>query len=142
MRYTKDFVIGFAEYFKTQDLPVYQAFDIFEVLKENEKLHTEPSIYMQVLQATAEMTNVTMSELAGGKKYGEIPICKQISCAILHELKCSDESISKELLIQMGGVGSIRSRRLAAVRYESTERNYRLVLMQLRTKFNVEIPAK
>ena len=141
MKFNRQFCTDFAEYYTGSTTPVNDAFDTFleESLKGPEE--TEPKIYMQVLEAAAEMCGVSLDELSNGKKYGEIPSCKQMTCKILSELRCSDSDIVKELP-QMGGYQSIRSRRMAATRYESTERNYRLVLMQLRTKFNVELPAK
>lgn len=144
MKYNKDFIIGFAEYFKTSDDSVYDAFDIFEVLKEQEKPDPKPEpeqgICLQVLEAAAEMCSVSMDELSNGKKYGDIPTCKQMTAKILHELKCSDETIANELP-QMGSVGSIRSRREAAARYEKVEKNYRQVMNQLRSKFGIAIPV-
>ncbi len=141
MKFNRQFCTDFAEYYTGSTTPVNDAFDTF--LEESLKGPEEPEskIYMQVLESAAEMCGVSMNELSNGRKYGEIPTCKQITCKILHELKCSNSDIIKELP-QLGGYQSIRSRRIKATEYEETERSFKLVLMQLRTKFNVEIPAK
>lgn len=134
----KAFTIGFAEYYRNYSGTVNDAFDTF--LDEKKKPEPEPGICLQVLEATAEMCGVSMQEIGSGKKYGEIPTVKQISAKILHELKCSDETIASALP-QMGSYGSIRSRRDAAGRYEKQEKSYRQVLEQLRDKFNIEKPV-
>ena len=140
MKFDKQFVIAFAEYYHTGTNTLYSTFDTFldKYLKEQEK--PPPGIHLQVLEAAAEMTNVSMNELESGKKYGNLPTCKQFSAQILHELKCSDKTIANELP-QMGSVGSIRSRREAASKYEKAENNYRLVMNQLRNKFGIAIPV-
>ena len=135
----KQFILDFAEYYNGSQAPVEEAFDTF-LAEQDSKPEPEPGICEQVLEAAAEMCNISLDELASGKKYGEIPTCKQISAQILHELKCSDETIAKNLP-QMGSAGSIRSRREAAVRYQKTEANYRKVLNQLRERFGIAIPV-
>ena len=138
MMFNKGFVVDFAEYYRDHHGTVSDAFDTF--LEERKKPEPEPGICEQVLEAAAEMTNVTQDELTNGKKYGDIPTCKQMTAKILHELKCSDETIASKLP-QMGSYGSVRSRREAAARYEKVEKNYRLVMNQLRSKFGIAIPV-
>ncbi len=141
MRFNKEFVIDFASFYRTGDAPIYEAFDAFlgKYLKEAEK--PEPGIYLQVLQTAAEMCNVTMDELSGGRKYGEIPTCKQMASKILHELKCSEESIAKELPV-MGVRGTVHSQIMAASKYENSEPSYKVVMMQLRERFGIEAPVR
>ena len=134
--YSKDFVIEFAEYFKAGDAPVYDAFNTFLDKYLNEPEEPDPNIYHQVLEAAAEMTNVTMMELSSGKKYGDLPSCKQMTSKVLSELKCSEESIALNLPM-MGRRGTIHSQIKAASKYEGQEKNYRVVLNQLRSRFGL-----
>ena len=144
MIYSKTFIIGFAKFTQEENIhPDDNAFynELFDrYLDEQKKPEPEPGICEQVLEAAAEMTNVSMDELSSGKKYGDIPTCKQITSKILHELKCSDETIASKLP-QMGSAGSIKSRREAAAKYQKTEKNYRQVLNQLRERFGIAIPV-
>lgn len=102
----------------------------------NEPEEPDPNIYHQVLEAAAEMTNVTITELSSGKKYGNIPSCKQMTSKVLSELKCSEKSIALNLPM-MGRRGTIHSQIKAASKYEGQEKSYRVVLNQLRSRFGL-----
>ncbi len=140
--YSRQLTIDFAAHARNQPGELEDLLDTF--MDSQDKLNPKPEpelgICLQVLEAAAEMCGISMNELDNGKKYGQIPSCKQMTAKILHELKCSDATISSKLP-QMGSVGSIRSRREAASRYEKspTEKNYRKVLAQLRSKFGITL---
>ena len=140
MNFNKQFCTDFAEYFTTSKLPVYRAFDKFldKYLKEPER--PEPGIYLEVLEAAAEFCNVTLDELCSGKKYGDIPTCKQMVSKVLHELKCSEESIALNLPM-LGPRGTVHSQIMAATKYARSEKGFRLVLNQLRERFGIKIPV-
>lgn len=142
MNYNRQLVLGFAAYARNNFGELEGLLNTFieEMEKPNPKPEPEVGVCLQVLESAAEMTGVTMDELSSGKKYGSIPSCKQICAQILHELKCSDETIASNLP-QMGTIGSIRSRREAAVKYQKVEKNYRQVLNQLRERFGIAIPV-
>ncbi len=140
MKFNKQFCISFAEYFATNDLDIYQAFDKFldKYLKEPEK--PEPGIYLQVLEAAAEFCNITLDELCSGRKYGDIPSCKQMTSKVLHELKCSEKSIAENLPM-LGPRATVHSQIMAAARYTRSEKGFRLVINQLRERFGIKIPV-
>ena len=143
MNYNRRLTLEFASHARRKHGELEELLNAFieEMEKPDPKPEPELGICFQVLEAAAEMTCVTMDEINSGRKYGSIPSCKQITCKILNELKCPDATIASKLP-QMGSYGSVRSRRAAAIRYEQTEKSYRLVLAQLREKFNIEIPIK
>ena len=132
MMFNESCMFLFAEYYRNHPGTVKDAFAAF--LNEQKKPESEPGICLEVLEAAAEMCGVSMNELSNGRKYGNIPTVKQLTAKILHELKCSDETIASKLP-QMGSYGSVRSRREAAARRAKGEKNYRAVLEQLRKKF-------
>ena len=141
MTFNKQFVISFAEYFlEAGGGPVYDAFNTFlkKYIKEEEG--PEPGIHMQVLEAAAEMCGITLTELQSGKKYGDIPTCKQLASKVLSELKCTEHSINKALPF-MGHRGTIHSQIMAAAKYEKTELNFRVCLNQLRERFGLLDPV-
>lgn len=142
MKYNRQFCISFAKFVQEENIlpddDYNQLFDEFEKKYSGEPEKPEPAIYNQVLEAAAEMCNVTRDELESGRKYGEIPSCKQMTCKILFELSNSDETIA-HMLPMMGSVGSVRSRRAAASKYERTERSYRVVMNQLRERFGIRV---
>ena len=150
MNYNRQIIINFAKFVHEYNFLPGDDADYNGLLdtfldsqdKPNPKPEPEQGICLQVLEAAAEMCGISMNELDNGKKYGQIPSCKQMTAKILHELKCPDGTIASKLP-QMGSVGSIRSRREAAARRENSggEKNYRQVLGQLRSKFNIEIPV-
>lgn len=142
MNYNRQLALDFAAHARSKLGDLGELLDTFieKMEKPDPKPEPELGICEQVLEAAAEMTNVSIQELSSGKKYGNLPSCKQLTALVLHELKCSDATIASKLP-QMGTAGSVRSRRQAAGRYEKQEKSYRQVLEQLRKKFNIETPV-
>ena len=138
MKYNRKFCIDFANMVRGRPGDIEEMFDKFLDGREkpDPKPEPEPGICEQVLEAAAEMCGVSMDELSNGKKYGSIPSCKQLTAKILNELKCSDVTIASKLP-QMGTVGTIRSRREAAAKYQKVEAKYLAVMNQLREKFGL-----
>lgn len=138
MNYNRKLCIDFANIARDRPGDIEEMFDKFldGLEKPEPKPEPEPGICKQVLEAAAEMCGVSMHELSSGMKYGAIPSCKQLTAKILNELKCSDVTIASKLP-QMGTVGTIRSRREAAAKYQKVEKNYRVCLNQLRERFGL-----
>ena len=138
MNYNRRLTLEFAAYTRSRSGELEELLNAFikEIEKPDPKPEPEVGVCLQVLESAAEMTNVSLQELSSGKKYGNLPSCKQLTALVLHELKCSDATIASKLP-QMGTAGSVRSRRQAAGRYEKQEKSYRQVLEQLRTKFGI-----
>jgi len=142
MKYTKEFVIEFAKlvrayYYKSID----ELFDNFTdaIGGFNEfKLSRDPqqSIFIQVLFSAAEMCNVTMEEIASGRKYGDIPTAKQLTSKILSELGYSQELITKELP-ELGKRNAVQQQIMKAGQYEERNVLFANVLNQLRGQFDI-----
>ncbi len=137
MRFNKEFVLGFANLTRDQEGDIEEMFDEFlENYMKDPDESAEDIIYMDVLEEAAEMCSISMEELESGRKYGDIPTCKQMTSKVLHELKCTEESISRNLPL-LGGRGTVHSQIMAAAKFERTELNFRVCLNQLRERFDL-----
>ena len=135
MKYNKQFVIEFGNLCRTSTETTEKLFTELESKYTKEHIETK-GIYMEVLEASSEMCGVTMDELHSGQKYGDIPTCKQITSKILSEMRYSEENIAANLPA-LGKRGTVHSQIKAAGEYEEHNKTYRVVLNQMRSKFEI-----
>lgn len=134
--FDKAFCLEFADMVRGRPGNLEEMLNKFIADKQNPEDEPE-KIYTEVLTAASEMSNVTMDELESGKKYGDLPTCKQLTSKILHELGFKEKDISKNLPM-LGLRITVHKQITKAGEYEESDKNFRKVLVQLRSKFELD----
>lgn len=129
--YTKTTAINFAKFAREYD----QA-DLYELFDHFIETQQDMDIFNRVLYAACEMNNVSIREMQGRHRYGNIPITKQMTSRILSELGYHESDIAMNLK-ELGTRSTIYSQIRTSKNDEETNVNYARILNQLRERFSL-----
>ena len=130
-QYSKTVLLKFAE--EARKYPEAILPDLFDLFVDSKK---DLDIFNQVLDASCELCNISFEEVKSGRRYGNIPFCRQLTSRILSEMGYSETLIAKSLPA-LGKRGAIISQIQTSKNDEATNPSYAGVLTELRKRFNL-----